>query len=99
MNIDVTDKKRFLKWCGARVYGNMFTFDNGGGSFSIPFWQPDLDFIFRHAVPKLEECHLITFRQDEYYSIAKLNGKVEDATDKDPAQALFKALLKVIDNG
>jgi len=56
----------------------------------------DLNNLFKHAVPKLEECHLITFRQNEYYAIAKLNGKVSDATNKDPALALFWAFFKAL---
>jgi len=59
----------------------------------------DLNNLFKYTVPKLEECHLITFKQGKYFAIAKLKGRVTDATNDDPALALFWAIYEIIKEG
>ena len=89
-------KTEFLEWCGARIHTECFTFDMGEGSFSIAFWIPTLDFLFKHAVPKLGDTE-IRFIRSYVGTAVKIDDKSTPKLEEfygDPALALLWAIDK-----
>jgi len=95
------EKQKFLEACGASVSGGIFTFNDGQGGFSVAFWEPTLDFLFKHAVPKVckGDLHLevYTTLEDTAVTIKRATNTVSFRCLEDPAQALFWALSSALD--
>jgi len=92
-------KKEMLEWCGADIYAGLFTFRNGEGSWSVASWEPSLNWLFRFAVPRLNNDYYIdimNYRDKWQARVQSKSGLVgSKEVHKDPALALFWAIKKV----
>jgi hypothetical protein len=96
-----------LIFCGIQSYSESIADENIAAGIiawiqppnsekTIPYYGLTLDFLFKWAVPKLVEK---LSSAGKYYKIRKVYRALELAilNDKDPALALFWAIMEVID--
>lgn len=103
--------KEFWEWCGFRhipsKYCDKCKRTEGEywlhGKFGRRIYRPELlegcnslDFLFKYAVPKLRLPDLEFYLQDGRWTV-KLYMSDSSFTDKDPAQALYKAIKSVME--
>ncbi len=87
------DKEEILKWCGLENKPEWQTVDRPDHYFQLDLWEPDMNFYFKYAAPKLRE-HL----KDEYLGFSDfLIIWIGDVLDgKDPTEAFGECLEKLI---
>jgi len=97
--------REFWEWCGFELVAGV----------AVPYWlypdgrpitrsddvpRLDLNNLFKWAVPKLTGCHLYAHREKGIRMwTSYVNGETIEATDDDPALALFWAIWEVIKSG
>jgi hypothetical protein len=96
------DLKRFWTWCGLaeQASGSWYTDD---GEYVYAETPPlELNYIYRYAIPTLLKdgytVELIATEECFTANIFYVDGRLSNATSESPAEAIFNAILKIINN-
>ena len=94
MKKEPTDAQKdiFWKWCGWGYMPGIGLISPDGEDIVPPI---DLNSLFKYAVPKLDVV-TIDFQSNSYMAWVVYKGKSCITHDKNPALALFQAIMEVI---
>ena len=109
MDIKQEDLIRFWNWVGCERKPHPLAFDDDGKMWLYPdgFYMPnlpvlDLNNIYRYAIPKLNSKNmavtLIIFDGCRCLIHVLENGYIYSWDSSTPTEALYNAIMKVIDN-
>jgi hypothetical protein len=114
MDIKQEDLIKFWTWCGFemihrrfergyKAYSCYWQYPDGQQQPELP--ELELSVIYNYAIPKLQKTgytiELIALRHDNILAIItdKSRNIIGDEKANTPTEALYNAILKVIDNG
>lgn len=99
----MTDKQRLLAWLGWDIDGEFCRGGEKVGWWPISSISFDLNFLFKYAVPKLHRLDIIELYPShssikQWDCLLIMDTSTVHSSGGDPAQALKKSIMKVIDN-